>query len=104
MTVTVAQGICLGCTLSRLLCIIETEVLVIFIDEKICLKGYRSETIKLKIVNFARDTTNFLGGFSCLSKIELMIKLCQKASSSKVNFLKASVGAYKNRIKSNQDK
>ena len=59
-----------------------------------------------KIVNFPYDTATFFRGFSCLTEVELILEVCGKASSSKINFLKSQVlwgVAYKNRI-DNQDK
>ena len=56
---------------------------------------------EIKIVNFADDTTIFLRGFSCLTKKELILKLCEKGSSSKINFSKRQTllaGTYKYRI------
>ena len=44
---------------------------------------------EIKIVNFAYEITNLLREFSCSTKIELILKLSQKASSSKINFQKA---------------
>ena len=38
------------------------------------------------MVNFADDTSIFLRDFSCLTKIESILELCEKASSSKINF------------------
>lgn len=52
-------------------------------------------------INENDDTTILLRDFSCLIKIELISKLCGKASSLKINFLKVSqtlwARAYKNR-------
>ena len=52
-------------------------------------------------INENDDTTILLRDFSCLIKIELISKLCGKASSLKINFLKVSqtlwAGRYNNR-------
>ena len=84
-----------------LLCIIVAEVLVIFIDADTTIKGIQIGHHKIKIANFADDTTIFLRDFSCLTKIELILELYQKASSSKINFSKSQDFwdvAYKNSI------
>ena len=65
------------------------EVLAIFIDADTRIKGIQIGDHEIKIVNFAYDTTIFLRDFSCLTKIELILELSQKSSSSKINFQKA---------------
>ena len=72
-----------------LLCIIVAEVLAIFIDADTRIKGIQIGDHEIKIVNFADDTTIFLRDFSCLTKIELILELPQKASRSKINFSKS---------------
>ena len=86
---TLIQGFHHGCSLSMFLCIIAAEVLAIFIDANTRIKGIQTGDHEIKIVNFADDTTIFLRDFSCLTKIELILELSQKASSSKVNFQNA---------------
>ena len=52
-------------------------------------------------LNFADDTTVSLRDFSCLTEIELILELCEKAVSSKINFSKAQTlrgVAFRNRI------
>ena len=44
---------------------------------------------EIKIVNFADDTIISLRDFSYPTKIELILRLCEKTSSSKVTFQKA---------------
>ena len=54
-----------------------------------------------KIVNLADVTTIFLKYFSCHTKMELMLELCEKTSSLKINFSKSQTllgVAYKNAI------
>ena len=46
---------------------------------------------KIKIVNFADDTTIFLRDIICLNRIQVILKLYEDASSSKINFLKANL-------------
>ena len=70
-----------------LLWLLQLQFLLMSIRE---LKVYRYTRIKdiqigdheIKIVSFADDTTVFLRDFSCLTKIELNLVLCEKASSS----------------------
>ena len=83
------QGFHQDCPLSMLLWIIVADVLAIFIDVDTRIKGIQIWDHEIKIVNFAYDTTIFLQDFSCLTKIELNLKLSQKFSSSKINFQKA---------------
>ena len=49
---------------------------------------------KIKIVNFADDTTIFLRDIICLNRIQVILKLYEDASSSKINFLKANLYGY----------
>ena len=60
-----------------------------FIDADTRIKGIQIGDREIKIVNFAYDITIFLRDFSCLTKIELILELSQKSSSSKINFQKA---------------
>ena len=65
------------------------------------IKGIQIGHQEIKIINFADDTTIFLRDFSCLTKIELISELSQKASSSIIIFSKSQTlwgVAYKNRI------
>ena len=71
-----------------LLQIILVEVLAIFIDADMRIKDIQIGDHDIKIVNFAYDTTIFLRDFSCHTKIELILELSQKSSSSKINFQK----------------
>ena len=99
---TIIQWFRQGCPFSLLLCIIAAELLTIFIDSDIKIKGIQIGDHEIKIINFADDTIICLRYFSCHTKMELVLKLCEKASSSKKIFSKASLvlraEAYKNRI------
>ena len=53
------------------------------------IKGIRIAYHEINIINFADDTIIFLRGLSCLTKIELNLELCEKASISKIIFQKA---------------
>ena len=55
-----------------LLCIIVAEVLASFIDVHTGIKGIQIGDHEIKIVNFADDTTIFIRGFSCRTKIKLI--------------------------------
>ena len=78
------------------------------IQSKIKIYGLLSDSFtmikgdhEIEIVNFADDTTIFLRDFSCLNQKELILKLCEKASSSKIIFSKRQTllaGTYKYRI------
>ena len=78
-----------GCPLSMLLCIIVAEVLAIFTDVDTRIKGINIGDNEIEIVKLADDTTIFLRDLSCLTKIELILELPQKASSSKISFSKS---------------
>ena len=98
---TILQRFRQVCPLSVLLCIIVTEVFAIFINAKTKIKGIQKGDHEINIVNFADDTTILLRDLSCLTKIELILELFEKASSSKINFSKNQTlwgVAYKNRI------
>ena len=41
---------------------------------------------EIKIVNFADNTTIFLRDITCLNRIQMILKLYEDASSSKINF------------------
>ena len=41
---------------------------------------------EIKIVNFADNTTIFLRDITCLNRIQVILKLYEDASSSKINF------------------
>ena len=89
-----------GCPLSVLLYIIGAEVLAIFIIADTIVKRVQIGTHEIKIVNFADDTTIFLRDIECLTRIQAILNLYEKASSSKINLSKSQAlwaGTYKNR-------
>ena len=53
------------------------------------IKGIRTGDHDIKIVNFADDTTIFSRDITCLNRIQLIFKLHEDASGSKINFSKA---------------
>ena len=72
-----------------------------FIDVDIRIKGIQIGNHEIQIVNFADDTTIFLRDFRWLTDIKSILKLCKKASSSKINFSKNQTlwtWAYKNAL------
>ena len=80
---------------------IVTEVLANFIIVDTRTKGMQIGNQEIKIVNFADDATIFLGDINCLNRIRTILKLFEKASSSKISFSKSQalwVDEYKNRV------
>ena len=97
---TIMRGVRQGCPLSMLLYIIAAEVLAIFIIADTRVKGVQIGTHEIKIINFADDTTIFLRDIDCLTRIQAILNLYEKASSSKINLSKSQAlwaGTYKNR-------
>ena len=97
---TIMRGVRQGCPLSMLLYIIAAEVLAIFIITDTKVKGVQIGTHEIKIINFADDTTIFLRDIDCLTRIQAILNLYEKASSSKINLSKSQAlwaGSYKNR-------
>ena len=97
---TLIRGVRQGCSLSMLLYIIVAEVLANFIIAKTRVKGVQIGHQEIKIVNFADDTTIFLRDIDCLNRIQTILELYEKASSSKINLSKSQAlwaGGYKNR-------
>ena len=95
---TIMRSVSQGCRLSVLLYIIE--VLAIFIIADTIVKGVQIGTHEIKIVNFPDDTTIFLRDIECLTRIQAILNLYEKASSSKINLSKSQAlwaGTYKNR-------
>ena len=83
-----------------LLYIIVDKVLASFIIADTRVKGVQTGDREIKIVKFADDTTIFLRGIGSLSRIQVILNLYEKASSSKINFSKSQAlweGIYKNR-------
>ena len=52
------------------------------------IKGMQIGDHEIKLVNFADDTTIFLRDIACLNRIQVILKLYEDASSSKINFSK----------------
>ena len=90
---TLSQEVCLGCLFSILLYIIVAEVLASFINVNKRMKGIQIGDHKIKTVNFANDTTIFLRNITCLGRIQVILKLYEDSSSSKINFPKSHASA-----------
>ena len=85
---TLMQGVRQGCPLSSVLYIKAAEVLANFIDADKRIKGVQIGDHEIKLVNFADDITIFLGDITCLNRIQVILKLYEKAFSSKINLFK----------------
>ena len=76
---TLMQGVCQGCPLSSVLYIRAAEVLANFIDADKRIKGVQIGDHEIKLVNFADDITIFLGDITCLNRMQVILKLYEKA-------------------------
>ena len=85
---TLMQGVRQGCPLSSVLYIKAAEVLANFIDADKRIKGVQIGDHEIKLVNFADDITIFIGDIICLNRIQVILKLYEKAFSSKINLFK----------------
>ena len=79
----------LPCLFSMLLYIVVAEVLASFINPNKMIKGIQIGDHEIKIVNFADDTTIFIRGITCLNRMQVILKLYEEASSSKINVSKS---------------
>ena len=73
--------------------IIVAEVLANFINVKKKVKGIQIGDHEIKIVNFADDSTIFFRDITCVDRIQVILKLYEDASSSKINFSKRQASA-----------
>ena len=78
---TLMQGVHQGCPLS--------EVLANFIDAEKRMRGVQIGDHEIKLVNFADNITIFLGDIACLNRIQVILKLYEEDSNSKINFSKS---------------
>lgn len=85
---TLIQRIFQDFPLSILLRLIVVEAIQIFIDADTKIKDMQTGDYEIRIVNFDDDTTIFLREFTCRTKIELFLKLCEQPSSSKKKKIK----------------
>ena len=58
-----------------LLYTVATEVLANFVNSNKMIKGIQIGDREIKIVNFADDTTTFLGDVTCLNRKQVILKL-----------------------------
>ena len=73
--------------------ITAAEVLASSINVNKTIKGIQIGDHEIKIVNFADDTIIFLRDITCLDRIQVVLKLDEDASSSKINFSKSQASA-----------
>ena len=90
---TFTRDVCQGCVLSMLLYIIVNEVLPSFINVNKRIKGIKIGDHEIKIVNIADDTTILLRDITSPNRIQVILKLHEDASSSKINFSKGQASA-----------
>ena len=83
---THTQDVCQECALSLVLHLMAAEVLANFIDGNKRIKGVQIGDHEIKLVNLADDMTIFLGNITCLNRIQVILKLYEEDSSSKINF------------------
>ena len=76
-----------------LLYITAVEALASFINAKKWMKEMQIGDHEIKTVNFADDTTIFLRDITCLNGIQVILKLYEDGSSSKINFSKRQASA-----------
>ena len=69
--------------------IIAAEVITNFIDIDKTMKGVQIGDHEIKLVNFADDIIIFLRDIAYLNRIQVIWKLCEEDSSSKINFSKS---------------
>ena len=79
--VSLMQGVRQGCPLSMVLYITVAYVFANFTDADKRIKGMQIGEHKTKLVNFANEITFLLGDITCVNRIQVILKLFQKASS-----------------------
>ena len=85
---TLTQGVCQGCLFSMLLYIIAAGVLSSFINTNKRMKGIQIADHEIKMVSFADITAIFSKDITFLNGIQVILKLYEASSSSKINFSK----------------
>ena len=86
---TLMQGVHQGCPLSLVLYVMAAEVLANFIHANKMMKGVQIGDHEMKLVNFADNIKIFLGDITCFNRIQVILKLYEEDSSSKINFSKS---------------
>ena len=76
------QGDFQWCPISILFYITVAEVLPNFINADKRIKGILIGDLEMKLLNFTDDTTIFLKDITCLNRIQVILKLYERASSS----------------------
>ena len=71
-----------------ILYIIADEVLISFINANERIKAIQVGDLVIKLVIFFYDTTILLRDITCLDSIQVILKLYEYASSSKITFKK----------------
>ena len=85
---TLTRRVHQGCPLSTLLYIIAAKMLAVFIYADTRIKQVQIGDHEMDILNLGDDTTIFWRDINCLIRIQLILKLYEKAFSSKTNFSK----------------
>ena len=67
------------------------EVLSSSIDTNKRIKGVQIGDHDIKLVHFADNITIFLGDITCFTRIQVILKLYEEASNSKINISKSHV-------------
>ena len=86
---TFMQRVNHGCPLSLVLYIMAAEVLANLINADKRMKGVQIGDHVMKLANFADDITILLGDITCFNRIQVILKLYEEDSSSKINFPKS---------------
>ena len=66
-----------------------SEVLANCIDANKRMKGIQIGDHEIKLVNLADGITIFLGDITCFNRIQVILKLYEEDSSSKIHFSKS---------------
>ena len=76
-----------------LLYIFVAELIAGFNNANKMIKGIQIGDHEIEITNFADDTTILLREITCLNRIQVILKLYEDESSSKINFSKSQTSA-----------
>ena len=67
------------------------KALANFIDANKRMKGVQIGNHEIKLVNFADEITIFIGDITYLNRLQVILKLYEEDTSSKINFSKSQV-------------
>ena len=99
---TLMQGFCQECPLSMCYKLLQLRYLSISLIKT---KGIRIGDHEIKKINFADDTTIFLRDVTCLNWRQIILKLYEVASTSKISFKSQAHGMEHTKLELiNQDK